>query len=261
MRFDILTAVRFRHSFFMDRSFVQLRAKPSADTVTDLRRQGLLYSAQQDGFLLLYDAGRQSREAQLQDSLVCTFHLLLNDLLFYNYTDLGPANISGNWFAFTNLPGNGEGVLHHGATAGATDLAPVPANFLAKPFGCIQLQLDAALLPAYEIVFAARSNRWCYLLMSEQLLSLQQPGIIDTKGIVQFSAAEKVILPDGKQVTAFLSEDPIPLQQRMEQTFQLVDHLGEAHSIVIADLPGPDISRISASGIREGEIISDIFLY
>lgn len=264
MFFSVLTEVCFRHLFFADNRYAHINMYVPQTTAIDMRRHGLLFRRQRDGFMLLYDQSvHDSRESLLKEGMQLEFDMVLNDEQFYNYTALTQTDISNSILWFTNQT---TGKLHVNETVSEMDVQMLPVYGMRKPFGRIRLQADNTLQLRHEICFAAKQTRWCYFLMSDQLAALDDPAVIDTSGNIQFEGPLLLDLPDRPAVRMFISATPLLLAERPARTFQLVDHASDSngYTVVIAALPAPDISRISFSsvpGYDRLQTYSEIFLY
>ncbi|HJT73980.1 MAG TPA: hypothetical protein VJ720_08180 [Chitinophaga sp.] len=264
MFFSVLTEVCFRHLFFADNRYAHINMYVPQATAIDMRRHGLLFRRQRDGFVLLYDQSvYDSRESLLKEGLQLEFDMVLNDEQFYNYTALTQADISNSILLFTN---HTTGKLHVKETVSEMDVQMLPVYGMRKPFGRIRLQVDNTLQLRHEICFAAKPTRWCYFLMSDQLAALDDPAVIDTSGNVEFEGPLLLDLPGKPAVRMFISVTPLLLAERPVHTFQLVEHAseGNGYTVIIAALPAPDISRISFSsvpGYDRLQTYSEIFLY
>jgi hypothetical protein len=244
MGYNTLTVVNFRHVFFVDKIFDRIAVKVPSQTVTDMRRYGLLIRQIPGGFVLLYDVDVYDK----QDKLTLLFDLELKDPLFYTYTLLQQVNIQKSILLFNNNPRNKAGTLHQEDYVSGKEVYTLkPADrYFIKPFGRIVLKLGTTFESRYDIRFDANALRWRYFLMSDHLASLSEPVITDTTGKVQFSRQDHV----------FTSDIPITLMPRNQYSFQLLD----GDKVVISTLPMPDISRISAF-VPDNELFSEIFLY
>lgn len=268
-QYEILTAVYYHHTFFPAHGYEGLSISIPPDTGRQLLNRGLLLKPVRDGFLLLYDThaagGNRNRTVMLQDGMHLAFHLLLKDHLFYNYTQVNMPADADRLFRFSNGPPNGN-LLHKSEWVNEEDMYQSPTAFFVKPFGQLELQLDTSLQDTYYIRFRSKSTRWCYFLMSDNLASLSNPGIIDNNGQVMFDGPEKIKLPGtSKEVPVLISRAPISLVQKAAYTFRLVDYATlDRYRVIIPALPAPDISNVSnagASRYTNGDDYSEIFLY
>lgn len=267
MGFTLLTEIYFRHGFYADNSFRNIRLLLPQQTATVMRRYELLFRRLPDRIVVLFNGGSTDRQALLQQDITLLFDMQLEDLHFYNYTALQQTDVLGTMLLFSNQRECAPGKLHRQATVSADDLIPAEATGIAaRPFARIALALTPDLQPVYEISFAAKATRWCYFLMSNDLTSLTKPSIIDARGSIQFAAPQLIDLPDGRRVPALISDQALMLAQRATYTFQLVDIAGdsEQYRTIIQALPSPDITALSVAGIQvydRTQAYSEIFLY
>ncbi|WP_145718268.1 hypothetical protein [Chitinophaga japonensis] len=275
MKYDILTAVFYRHSFFPGHGYEGISIRVPAHTAESLLQHGLILKLRQDGFLLLYDAmpaGRsRTRDTLLQEKIRLDFDLVLNDELFYNYTQVAVSNLAGSLFYFSNAQQRAVPVaLHKEEQVTAQDLRPLAElaeTFFVKPFGRLELLLDEHLLPAYHISFSAKATRWCYFLVGKELRELARPAVIGTNGNGHFDMPVMISLPGNETVPVLISKNALPLAREPVQTFQLVDYSTldtTRYKVVIAALPAPEIGRVSnaaAALYEQGNEYSEIFLY
>ena len=269
MGFAMLTEIYFRHSYFADNCFRGLRLLLPQQTVTEMRRYGLLFRRLPDRIVVLFNASDTDRQTLLQEQITLLFELHLQDMYFYNYTALTQTDVPGTMLLFSNQREYASGKLHRQAAVSADDLVPAETTdggISARPFARIVLSLAPDLLPVYEISFAAKATRWSYFLMSNDLASLATPSIVDARGSIQFAAPQLISLSDGKRVPALISEQALTLSQRPGYTFQLVEAAGdsEQYRTIIQTLPSPDITAISGAGLSvydRTQAYSEIFLY
>jgi len=275
VKYDILTAVFYRHSFFPGHGYEGISLRVPAHTAQSLLQHGLILKPQQHGFLLLYDsmpAGRsRAREALLKDKISLDFDLVLNDELFYNYTQVAVSALAGSLFYFSNVQQRAvQAALHKEEQVTAQDLRPLAElqeSFFVKPFGRLELLLDEQLLPAYHISFSAKATRWCYFLMGKDLQELSNPAVIGTNGNGHFDMPVMISLPGNENVPVLISRNALPLAKEPAHTFQLVDYStldATRYKVVIAALPAPEIGRVSnaaAALYEQGNDYSEIFLY
>lgn len=273
MKYEILTEVVYRHTFFPGHGYEGIRVHIPAAAARSLSQQGLLVKRLRDGFVLLYaavHAGRpRSRDAVLEENNTLLFDLLLTDHLFYNYTQVNVQDITSSIFFFSNEAPVAAGTLHRQDYVSTQDLQAVNTlqeTFFVKPFGRIALQVNGQLQPLYQIRFPARAVRWCYFLMSEGLQSLSRPAVIAANGNGYFGALRRVTLPDGREVPVFISNDPVPLGSA-GNVFQLVDYFtasDDRYKVIIPALPAPEtgsISNAAAALYENGSEYAEFFLY
>jgi hypothetical protein len=270
VKYEILTAVFYRHTFSTDSGYEGIKTTVTAHAAKCMLQHGLLYKPLRNGFLLLYDTAR-ARDVLLKEKIRLVFDVALKDALFYNYTQVCIESPAGQFFLFSNERQRASAeLLHKAAYVTADDLQPVSAlseRHLVKPFGQIALLLDEQLLSAYYISFEAKATRWCYFLMSDDLKLLSYPAILSTNGNGHFGQPLAVTLPDNVKAPVFISKTPVPLGGSVPHAFQLVDYAAadaERYKVIIPVLPAPDVSRVSNAGAslyEKGNDYSEIFLY
>ena len=274
MKYEILTAVFYRHTFFTGPGYDGITARATASATQCLLQQGLLFKPLRDGFMLLYgtlQAGNQrNREIVLKENFTLEFDLFLTDHLFYNYTQVNVPDITSTVFFFSNDAQSAAGVLHRADYVSTQDLRTVDTlkeRFFTKPFGRIALQIGEQLQSSYQIRFSARASRWCYFLMSEGLQALSRPAVISTNGNGYFGVPQLVTLPDKGEVPVFISQIPVPFGNANNTVFQLVDYStagDDKYKVIISALPAPEMGRISnaaAAFYESGFEYAEIFLY
>lgn len=279
-KFDILFTVNFRHQYFDDALFNGLSVQPSNDTIEFFKRYGLVFKAQIGGFLIGYDtnfSGRQrNRDEVLKEMTVLTFRVNLVDLNFYNYTDLKytenkPSDISDSIFLFSNgsvniSNGTGGELLQKDVFVSEKDLVNAETFkdiYFSKPFGQIDIQLSKDMGTSFEIRFASKTTHWQYVLLSEHLLELQKPAIINKTTQQAFLGPFTVSLPNSRQAIAFVSENPIIITNKPNRMFHLVENYEpgiDRYKVVIDVLPNPDVTMISDIKIGEETITKKNYL-
>jgi hypothetical protein len=269
VKYEILTAVFYRHTFSQGSGYEGFSVGVPAHTAKCMSQHGLICKPVRDGFLLLHHT--KAMDVLLKEKLRLVFDLALKDALFYNYTQLSAGNIAGSFFRFNNEQERASAeLLHKDAFVKEEDFRPLTdltEKYFVKPFGQVTLLLDEQLLSSYYISFQARATRWCYFLMSEDLKALSHPAIIGTNGNGHFDLPVTVTLPDNTKAPVLISKAPVPLGAAAAHAFQLVDYTDAAagrYKVIIPSLPAPDISRISnaaAALYEKGNNYSEIFLY
>lgn len=274
-RYQKACSVFFKHDFFSDGSLKALMVKPTPETERKLRNAGAIMVPFASGIHLLYDSFHTGTERSRIDFLAnedsFQFLLLNNDTNFYSYTAGFDTDISRNCLFLGNNScalATGKEVLHVEAFVGKEDRRMPDAgdrNFFAKPFAMLELHMRKELENSLTITFSSTATYWCYVLSTAHLQELVKPAIVN-KETKEVFAASQVWLPDDKMVPAFFSSSPIPHQQRMKNTFQLVEEYNqETHSykIVSPSLPGPNpkyISSVKTTAEHQNKNLSFIFI-
>lgn len=282
-RYELLVSVVYRHEFFPNRKFDKLSTEPTSSTREALTKNGLLFRCSPDGFRIFFDTrwagGVRERETLLQEAQDLLFLLTLHDADFYHYTDLDPGDITRSFFYLSNeSPGGGERVkpelLHEGDFVTENDrvyFSKLPQHFFGKPFGWLQLTLNAKLTEVYEARWPVRSVYWKYIVVSQHLKELNKPAIIDPVTKQVFAGPEPILLPDNRSALSFVSETPISFLTAEKQLFQLVENFEEEsgrYKVVLSALPHADpriLSDVRDAKDRKAKkataYFSEIFIY
>jgi hypothetical protein len=137
--YQVLFSVVMRHPYFSDERLRVLTAQPTPATAMRLRRFGVLYRTQPDGFVLLY-AAPGAGTVPPAGTLVLPpglfpllFSLVLRDPYLPNYSDLPLAASSGagpTAYCLAPAPAPGGTGLQQGPAVGADDQLPLrPLQF------------------------------------------------------------------------------------------------------------------------------------
>ncbi|MBW4891599.1 hypothetical protein KXQ82_17870 [Mucilaginibacter sp. HMF5004] len=274
--FDILTQVKFSHSYFSDGVFAGLDVNMDIATKKMMDNLGLMYKPFKGGFYILFDrhivSTERKREDVLTEKVIFNFTLELKDPLFYNYTANLPQQIDKSIYYFRNSLKTTPGVanpLHNDEFVNEKDvvnLSDKRHHFFKKPFAKLSILVHPELETHYAINFDVRQTYWRYILVSDYLHKLSNPAIIDDKDGNIFGEQFDLELPDTKRVRGFVSANKMALSQRQAKMFRLVENYetGAAkHKDVIGALPYPDvrsISRLSVNNTNPANY-SDIFIH
>lgn len=272
--FKVLVNVEFNHNYFSSNIFQSLTVEPTAATQKLLLNNGLLYKAYPGGFRILYETNfngtARSRESYLEDILHCSFKLNLNDKSFYNYTALDNSDISKNVFYFQNVLHGSDGLrpsLHAEEFVSSNDLKPLnetPEQYFIKPFAILDLQLAPELPENYSLKFKAKETIWRYILLSDDLKSLDKPAVIDHAGTDLFNGPQ-VLQFHGIEGIVFSSKKPISFAERSIQNFQLVENYDPdtgKYKVLMRALPqaNPDLITSITDNNLENNNYSEIFI-
>lgn len=274
--FEILVSVSFNHSYFSTQNFGGLSIEPSEETSRMLLNHGLMIKQFSGGFHILFDknfAGSEREKATvLKDNILCQFTLRLNDRNFYNYTEPVEGDINTSIYYFHNTfksSPNLKKSLHSDKYVSAKDLQPMEnfeAKYFVKPFGLLELQLSEGLEETYSVTFKAKETYWRYILVSEDLKSLNSPAILDSASSEFFEGPETLPVR-GKDTLAFRSKNPISFNQKARNIFQLVDNYDAEtgrYKVVMRALPSADpnnITLIDSSTSTRTLNYSEIFIH
>ena len=292
-----LLEIDIRHGFYADGACPDLRLAPTAATRTLIARAGGAVRATPRGLELWLDdaAIADWRRAAEDDDLVWLARF--DDAGAADATcDLGRVSRELSCFdaadAVLDAP-TGYWRLHRQDTASAADMhavdiprpdvRPVMARCgkvsleLAELHGSarmlVRIPVRAAASPAdgcarYLIRTAPRGTLWKYCLVGDWREPALQ--VVDLAGLVSFEPAPPHELADGRRALAFRSSEPIALQQRSRERFQLrsqaVDARDDARArperIIVRRLPvaAPQhLSREVIDGVPA--LVSEIFVH
>lgn len=268
--YDILFEVSFSHNYFRDQKTESFGVSPSESATDQMKKEGLLFKRQPDGFFVLYDrnhAGRlRSKEEVLSSNRVLTFYIKNNDPLLFNYTG-GFAGYEPDKYCllFTNTKDRQDGRLHANEHAGKEDQfiagSQTGGAIRHHPFGIIRISLGDIQSEKYHVSFEAKSTYWCYVLASSYSKELQQPAVLDKADQIVFTGPSPVTLPDRKEAIMFTSQSRLTMSHNPELYLRLVENYsagGGRYKVVVPQLPYPDVAHLSAIGTpAQGKSHSD----
>jgi|GEM_PF-4436031 len=163
--YQVLCSVTMRHPYFADGRLGELAAQPTPATAERMRRLGVMYKPQVNGFMLLYAAPGAATGPLLPPPglFPLQFGLTLRDPYFANYSDLPLSTAQGT------LPGQVYCLqpplaeptaprLQQATTVGPADQLPLRPGAFALPLAAapkarpvrLRLYRRAAMLPAAE---------------------------------------------------------------------------------------------------------------
>lgn len=273
--YEVLVNVSFNHTYFSSRVFAGLAFTPSSSTQLLFLNNGLLFKPYPGGFRIVFDTNfnnsSRSREDLISDLPDCRFTATLSDTNFYNYTSIEGSDIGKKIFHFSNAEAN-ESLLktsiHLGDFVSESDLkalTEIDEPFFVKPFAILDLRIAPGLPESYSLNFKAKETIWRYVLMSEDLQSLNSPAIIDNNGTEPFDGPE-LLKFSGIEGLAFKSKQAISFSERSSQNFQLVENYDAEtgrYKVVMRALPkaNPEmISLIKSDNPIENNNYSEIFI-
>ena len=265
--FDILTNVNFRHSYYDNEMPNCFLVEPTPETSMILRNHSIIFKNKKSGFMLAYES-HSNQNIRTKDSIISItetlkFTVKLTDYLFFNYTSVDSVNIANRVFYFHNSFET-DNLLHSNNYVTEENLFPaeeISPELFVKPFAIIELQLDKVKTDQYFINFQEKSSYWHYLLISDHLKALTNPAILNP--LINFSGPKEVILPNKSKALSFESEVPIPIKQRSDKQFQLVENYDSINSkgkVIIKSLPHPNVNIISKLSANEDRIYSEIII-
>ncbi len=273
--YEVLLNVSFNHTYFSNKVFAGMAFTPSSATQLLFLNNGLFFKTYPGGFRIVFDTNfngsARSREDLISEVLDCRFNATLRDNSFYNYTAVDGEDISKKVFHFYNAS-NDETVLrtalHSGDFISEKDLKPIAEfaePYFIKPFAILDLRLAPGLPENYFLNFKARETIWRYVLIGEDLQSLNNPAILDSAGTEPFEGPELLNF-SGTSGLAFKSRQAISFTERSVQNFQLVENYDAEtgrYKVVMRALPkaNPEmITLISRDNTLENNNYSEIFI-
>ena len=273
--YKVLLNVSFNHTYFSNKLFAGLAFTPSSSTQLLFLNYGLFFKTYPGGFRIVFDTNfngsTRNREDLISDILECKFNASLTDTSFYNYTEIEGTDISKKILHFYNAAA-GEVKLrdsvHSGEFVSASDLKLInefAEPYFVKPFAVLDLRLAPGLPENYTISFKAKETIWRYVLMSEDLQSLNNPAILDSTGTEPFEGPE-LLKFSGTSGLAFKSKQAISFTEISTQNFQLVENYDSEtgrYKVVMRALPkaNPEmITLIKNENTLENNNYSEIFI-
>ncbi len=256
--FEPLMSISVHHTYFSNGIFRDLAVEPDGPTSKTLLNYGLLFKKHNNELHILFDTNFngniRKREDVLNDGISCRFIIRLNDQGFYNYTEVGKTDINHSMYYFRNTSKDNSVVkntLHHDEYVNEKDLFPLDTfedQYFIRPFALLDLKLAKGLSPSHSIRFKAKETYWRYVLLSDDLRSLNSPAIISNSSAEFFEGPETLKFR-GKDTLAFISKSPISFSQNNEKVFQLVDNYDEEsgrYKVVMRALPSANPDHITA---------------
>jgi hypothetical protein len=283
LKYEILTTVTFRHTYFNNNSYAGFTIVPDASTLHHLRRLSILFKPTPNGCNLLFEVDSnhpRTREEVLKEAVTFGFSIHNNDPDFVNYTEGLPGNIEKAVLFFRNNTAetaviSDNGLLHENPFFSVKDIlqnkSPDKNNihdkeFFSKPFAWMEIRLHKGLEKSLQVNFKGKETLWRYIINSEHLQELAEPAVIHKDTKEAFKGPVWIVLPDGKKRMAFESNKLIPLCSKPEKVFQLVENFqpGSAkYKVVLGMLPNPNVKLISlirSEDITQENKFSEIFI-
>lgn len=273
--YEVLIDVSFIHTYFSNNVFDRLAFMPSSSTQLLFLNHGLLFKAYPGGFRIVFDTNfndkKRSREELIADRIDCRFNVSMIDNNFYNYTSIHTTDIGKKVFHFYNVEKNSKllkASIYTGDFVSEADLEFITEfkeTYFVKPFAILDLRLSPGLPEHYFLNFKAKETIWRYVLLSEDLQSLNNPAIIDQTGNEPFDGPELLTF-SGITALSFKSKQPISFSERSVQNFQLVENYDPGtgkYKVVKRVLPraNPEmITLIKNDNKLENKNYSEIFI-
>lgn len=275
-RFETLVSVSFMHTYFSNQLFGGFTLEPSEQTSRGMLNHGLMVKPFNGGFHILFDVnfagGVRERSDVLKDDVLCEFVLRLTDKGFYNYTEPVEGDITSGIYYFHNTFKNSTNLknsLHSDKYVTSKDLLPLDSfeeKYFVKPFAKLDLRLSDGLEASYSLTFKAKETYWRYILVSDDLKSLNSPAVLDSVSAESFDGPETLPVR-GKETLAFRSKNPISFSQTAKNVFQLVDNYDAEsgrYKVVMRALPSADpnhITLIESNSNNRTLNYSEIFIH
>lgn len=286
-----LFEVAVRHGFYAPAPVPALHWQPTAASARRLARAGVVLRPTATGVIAYADVQRlgalQAQAHDAVDPFVVTLAVRCGDDDFARATLGLPGTGNGApqvWLfdaTHSGPPGaDGWQPLQRGAQAGADDTVALDAAPLREelaaaerrvpPHFVVRLVLGPDAVPAavsgpapapslrLRLALAARATHWKYLLPAEW--ASQQPQVVDLDARTAFTAPQREPLGDGREVLAARSHEPIALQRRYAQRFQVHALAPVADRVLVRRLPAPApgaLVREAADGGSAG-LVSEI---
>lgn len=273
--YKVLLNVSFSHTYFSNKVFTGLAFTPSSATQLLFLNNGLFFKSYPGGFRIVFDTNfngsSRTREELISFIIDCRFTASLIDNNFYNYTAIETNDISKKVFHFYNSTAGETSLntsIHSGDFVAESDLKPVAEfaeTYFVKPFAILDILIAPGLPESYTLNFKAKETIWRYVLMSEDLLSLNNPAILDSTGTEPFEGPE-LLKFSGTTGLAFKSKQAISFADRSAQNFQLVENYDAdtgRYKVVMRALPKANpamISLINSDNTIENNNYSEIFI-
>ena len=227
-----LFSLEVEHSYFPDGMCRGLRLAPTTTTQRLIGRAGGLLRHTDRGLFVAYDVGMGHALQRLAEQSELVFHFRGHgpDASFANYTegDFGSQQ-SLRVFQSQGAARSDDGRWPLPSTALPLD-SPELAEVLGTqarrvpPHFAVSLSLDAEALKVprrYTCRLEARATVWKYCLFGELAEQPDELQVVDLGQGLRFGPPVDERLPDGRAMLAVRSAEPITLQERSPQRFQL----------------------------------------
>jgi len=279
LNYKPLFKIEFLHSFFRENKCLCLSVNPVAKTERLLRKSNIIIRRNYNQVHYLYNHNELDKiKAILEDeeNKFLWLRIFSIDKYFRNYTNLDTNN--NTKIIFSVLPDelNNENILEVKKANYKNINDELFSDILDKkdklirPIAVLKMNIKDIFEQILQkstpvniyISFEARKTYWTYFIILKNVSSERKIKIVDIKGEVNFSEAEKVTLIDGKEAVKIVSEKSVELQEYSEKHFQLVVNGMVDERIFEKRLPVAGVSQIFPE-TKNGEekIYSDIFYY
>ena len=286
-----LFSIAVEHQFFLDGVCTGLDFIPTPHSEKILKRVGMLTRHTRNGIRVFYDEQRtealQLLIADPDEPLCFGFKVVSRDPAFVNYTIptvlLDDAILYFDSRRAKKEEKTGKVRLHAGASVSEKNFkklnAPVLEGLIGKreqvvkPHFLINIWIerkhtsakkppakDIEIIPIdYYLTFKARQTYWKYYLLGE--IAKSNPYIADLNDQTEFEAIGHISLPNEKIALTFRSKEPIPLQEKFDQRFQLRANGTREGKVLMKRLPVASTSHIDKEVVKGKEVVvSEIFI-
>lgn len=275
-------SVTVEHGYFCDGHGPAIEWQPTPAAAWLLERAGCLTACSRGTLSVYADASRlpalRSCLRDRRDPFRLMYRLRVRDSLFESYTAGLPVERDRVLFLSSEAAaddGAGGRRLHPEPEVGPAQYLPFTDDRLAavlalserllRPAPVVQLRFGIGDAPAqdasppgpgrqFRIRFGARATLWKYFLFGPWDASAIE--VVDLAQRATFDAPRAERLPDGRAALTVRSAEPIALQQRPLQRFQLRSREEGQDAVLIDRLPlaAPERSGPGEGGVAVSEI-------
>ncbi len=218
-----ICSVQVFHSYFEDTLMRAIEFTPTGHFKEIIGQLGIVLRLTENGFQLFSPTEETitSFLAQLSNTHGITafdFDITINDPKFYNYTDLPIGRIVSFSSADPQNETIGDQTVLHPSLHERED-----TNLLGNLHIAIDDILSLASNDApitFAISFSARATQWCYYIINDSLLPVDNLHIVSDADI-QFSDPIEVVMPNEAKALLMTSNVLIPLSNSRKYDFEL----------------------------------------
>ncbi|MBT8339632.1 MAG: hypothetical protein HKP58_09425 [Desulfatitalea sp.] len=286
--YRLLFEITVCHPYFPDNSCRHLQWEPARATLETMSNLGMLFRPFSNGMAVYSDPGRRDAMALFAaqtepDAPGFYFKAYVQDPFFTNYTQL-PDIPEGRLLCVDTARAvaepSGAFRLHPQAVVSDGDSTPLAylwdkhvlvrrdkgaaplCVFHIRPVGQDTSPMDAKgdLYPrTYRVYFDHRRTYWKYVVLGP--LATQTVVVRDKDNHWTFDPVPANGIAGSRPAVAFLSNDPIPLKQIPNHTFQLKLRTADVEKVMMARLPVAPVNMLHREK-RGAEVISisEIFI-
>ena len=243
-----------------------LQLVPFIETSKQLINSNIL--SKKEGNVFLFYCGTEATDFNLSSELSgleeLYFQVLLEDHLFFNYTEI-PFASHPNLFLFQNVEASSQ--LQFGEFVSEDDLIDASLTFSDAQFqtNCIgilklnvaQIINDPSKNSQFRLQFKAREVFWQYqiIIPSNGNMEVTLIGILGIHQEVYNGPIEKQFV-GGQVALVFTSPSPLALQQRLQTNPELalsyIDPRTNREDVLKVKLPNPGVEQIAKYITPEG---------